>query len=391
MCAMNARAAVQIDAAGFVLRKNRNASAWLFCLLLTIVVVFGASRSAHAATIEDCNSDEPHKMISGCSALLQQETDPEVRVPALIRRGVARKDKSDFKEANADFSEALQLSPRMPVIFVLRGETYVSMRQLERAASDFAAALKIDPKNSQAIADMRSISDAIAIEKDSASGAAPAPQTWIGVKLQSVTEEIARTIGLGNSRGAMIAAISPDGPAALAKLLPGDVILSYDGKPVEQSPQLLGSTPPDKRIDLKIWRDGQEYDVDFKTGARDPGQPSPPPDVAAYCHVERGPWLLGSEYHRFIAITAGYTCQFTYNADFSPSKMVLSTPSKGKLKACGPLCWIYRPEVTGQDRFTVEICRTNGKSAELGCDSGPQASTAKITYEIKVENPLFWN
>ena len=56
---------------------------------------------------------------------------------------------------------------------------------------------------------------------------------WIGAHIQPLTEDLAAAVGLKESRGAMIAAIDPDSPAAEAKLLPGDVILAYDGKPIE--------------------------------------------------------------------------------------------------------------------------------------------------------------
>ena len=52
---------------------------------------------------------------------------------------------------------------------------------------------------------------------------------WIGARIQPVTDDIAESVGLDKSRGAMIAAIDPGSPAAQAKLQPGDVILSYDG------------------------------------------------------------------------------------------------------------------------------------------------------------------
>ena len=73
---------------------------------------------------------------------------------------------------------------------------------------------------------------------------------WIGARIQPVTDEIAEAVGLDKGRGAMIAAIDPSSPAAQAKLQPGDVILSYDGKPIDRSrqlPRLVADTPPERR------------------------------------------------------------------------------------------------------------------------------------------------
>jgi serine protease Do len=103
---------------------------------------------------------------------------------------------------------------------------------------------------------------------------------WIGARIQPVTDEIAESVGLDKGRGAMIAAIDPGSPAAQAKLQPGDVILSYDGKPIDRSrqlPRLVADTPPDKIVKLTIWRDGKESEVELKAAALNPNRPVPPP------------------------------------------------------------------------------------------------------------------
>lgn len=103
---------------------------------------------------------------------------------------------------------------------------------------------------------------------------------WIGARIQPVTDEIAEAIGLDKSRGAMIAAVDLSSPAAQAKLQPGDVILSYDGKPIDRSrqlPRLVADTPPDTIIKLTMWRDGKEHELDLKIAALNPNRPAPPP------------------------------------------------------------------------------------------------------------------
>ena len=117
---------------------------------------------------------------------------------------------------------------------------------------------------------------------------------WIGARIQPVTDEIAESVGLDKGRGAMIAAIDPASPAALAKLQPGDVILSYDGKPIDRSrqlPRLVAGTPPETPVKLTVWRDGKEHEVELKIAALNPNRapapapepekPKPPPSIDA--------------------------------------------------------------------------------------------------------------
>lgn len=53
---------------------------------------------------------------------------------------------------------------------------------------------------------------------------------WLGVRIQVVTPEIADSLALGKTYGALVSSITPEGPADKAKIQSGDVIISYDGK-----------------------------------------------------------------------------------------------------------------------------------------------------------------
>ncbi|MEM7618706.1 MAG: DegQ family serine endoprotease, partial [Pseudomonadota bacterium] len=83
---------------------------------------------------------------------------------------------------------------------------------------------------------------------------------WLGVRIQTVTEEIAESLGLENSNGALIAGITPEGPAEDAKLEPGDIILEFDGKEVDTMralPRIVAETEIDSEVVVKYWRDGK--------------------------------------------------------------------------------------------------------------------------------------
>jgi serine protease Do len=55
---------------------------------------------------------------------------------------------------------------------------------------------------------------------------------WLGVLIQDVTRELAETFGMKQPRGALVAQVLPNSPAAAADLRPGDVILSFNGRDV---------------------------------------------------------------------------------------------------------------------------------------------------------------
>ncbi|HYL32273.1 MAG TPA: PDZ domain-containing protein, partial [Stellaceae bacterium] len=83
---------------------------------------------------------------------------------------------------------------------------------------------------------------------------------WLGVRIQPVTDDIAENLGLDKARGALVAGLSEGGPAQKAKIEPGDIIVSFDGKPVPEMrvlPRIVAETPIGKDVQVEVWRKGQ--------------------------------------------------------------------------------------------------------------------------------------
>jgi serine protease Do len=81
---------------------------------------------------------------------------------------------------------------------------------------------------------------------------------WLGVMIQKVTPDIAESLNLSESRGALVADVMPDGPAKEAGIRTGDVITEFDGHAVKDStelPTLVARTPVGKTVKVKIIRD----------------------------------------------------------------------------------------------------------------------------------------
>ncbi len=92
---------------------------------------------------------------------------------------------------------------------------------------------------------------------------------WIGVRIQQVTDEIAKGLALPKTAGALVSSVAPDSPAAKAKLEQGDVILTFDGKEVNEMrrlPRIVAETPVDKTVPLQVWRDGKTINLTIAVG-----------------------------------------------------------------------------------------------------------------------------
>ncbi|MBI2996985.1 MAG: PDZ domain-containing protein, partial [Deltaproteobacteria bacterium] len=84
---------------------------------------------------------------------------------------------------------------------------------------------------------------------------------WLGVVIQTVTPEIARSLGLDKPGGGLVAEVSKDGPAERAGVKVGDVIIEFDGKEIKDSndlPIIVARTPVDKKVRLKVLRDKKQ-------------------------------------------------------------------------------------------------------------------------------------
>jgi serine protease Do len=92
---------------------------------------------------------------------------------------------------------------------------------------------------------------------------------WLGVRIQSANDEIADSLGLPDHNGAVISAVTPNGPAAKAGIKAYDVIRSFDGKPIDemrQLPRVVAETPINKQVDIAIIREGKPMSVTATVG-----------------------------------------------------------------------------------------------------------------------------
>jgi serine protease Do len=90
---------------------------------------------------------------------------------------------------------------------------------------------------------------------------------WMGVQVQPVTQEIADSMGLKQTQGALVDEPQPNSPAAKAGVEAGDVIVALNGQPVKDSRDLarkISETAPGTSVKLDVMRQGQEKTVDLR-------------------------------------------------------------------------------------------------------------------------------
>ena len=86
----------------------------------------------------------------------------------------------------------------------------------------------------------------------------------IGVQIESVSKEVAESIGLGKAQGALVRAVETGSPAEKAGIEAGDIITRYDGKAVEKVsdlPRLVGNTKPGTKTTITVFRRGSTRDL----------------------------------------------------------------------------------------------------------------------------------
>ncbi|MHB2264354.1 Do family serine endopeptidase [Aliihoeflea sp. PC F10.4] len=92
---------------------------------------------------------------------------------------------------------------------------------------------------------------------------------WLGVRIQPVTDDIAESLGMTGTSGALVAGVIEGGPVDDGTIQPGDVILSFNGRSIRQMrdlPRIVAETPVGDEVDVVIVRRGEEQTVSVTLG-----------------------------------------------------------------------------------------------------------------------------
>ncbi|MBN2124044.1 MAG: DegQ family serine endoprotease [Deltaproteobacteria bacterium] len=101
---------------------------------------------------------------------------------------------------------------------------------------------------------------------------------WLGVVIQGITPELKEKLGLKDERGALVADVTPGGPAEKGGIERGDVIMSFDGKEIQETndlPYIVATTPVGKKVVVEVMRKGKKKGLDVTIGEM-PDKPGAP-------------------------------------------------------------------------------------------------------------------
>jgi len=165
----------------------------------------------------------------------------------------------------------------------------------------------------------------------------------LGVVIQEVSKDLAESLGLSKPMGAVVNAVEKGGPADKAGLEPGDVILKFDGKPINASadlPRLVAATKPGAQATVQVWRKGATRDIavtvgemlDEKAASSRQGRGAKPPEQQAN-RLGLVVSELNAEQKRELKMSSGLVIQDVRGtgsrADLRPGDIIIALISKG--------------------------------------------------------------
>lgn len=103
---------------------------------------------------------------------------------------------------------------------------------------------------------------------------------WLGVKIQSVSEDLAESLGVAGNAGALVSVVTPGSPADKGGIKSGDVILKFDGKDVTTMrglPKLVAQAPIGQTVDVEVQRGGGRMTLKVEVGRLEDEESQPSP------------------------------------------------------------------------------------------------------------------
>lgn len=213
---------------------------------------------------------------------------------------------------------------------------------------------------------------------------------WLGVQIQELTPSLKEALKVGDRTGLLIAEVIEGSPADKADLYEKDVILTYDGQPVEKADdfaRMVRNTPPDKTIKLDVLRDGEKVEIEVTIGKRKYRR-----SKNSYVFFGSDRPRLGVKVHELNEDLAHY-----FDVDKNKGVLILeviddSPAEKGGLKAGDIISKINNEHVADPDEL-IEILGEYEEGDVVTVEYVRHGKTAKIELELEdseSQDSPFW-
>jgi serine protease Do len=203
---------------------------------------------------------------------------------------------------------------------------------------------------------------------------------YLGVSLQALTPELAKSLNLKDTKGALIADVTQESPAAAAGLQRGDVIVGFAGKAIAEMatlPALVAATPIDTTVPVQILRNGAEQTFPVKVGKLPGERTAAATQTGGQAAPAQGKWGLGLR---------DLDAQTAQRAGVAPGAGVLVTAvkpdspaEKAGLQPGDVLLEVNRTPVTSVAQAQAEAQKANGGSLLLLVKRGDVSRFAALT------------
>jgi serine protease Do len=192
---------------------------------------------------------------------------------------------------------------------------------------------------------------------------------FLGVQAQSVNGDMAKAFGINEARGAIVADVTPNSPAAKSGIKAGDVIVGLNGDPIEDNRQLglrVSQMSPGTNVKVKVLRDGkpQEFAITLaelpskpeSAGATSNGEPSP--------HLGISVEALTSDIARQLTLPAGTTGVVVSDVESG------SVADEAGVRSGDVIQQVNRKPVDRPDAFAASIRQAGNQPVLLLIDRG---------------------
>lgn len=228
--------------------------------------------------------------------------------------------------------------------------------------------------------------------------------SYLGVGILDITPERAKTLNLREVRGAEVTRVDENGPAAKAGIKQGDVILEYNGMPVEGEEQLVRmvhETPVGRTVKLVVWRNGATHDLTVTMGERQgnvvetPNGAIPIPGLGGGLppiDIPRFEWSWQSAMLGIEGEALGQERQFAdffgvHDGVLVKQVMRNSPAEKAGLKAGDVITKVNGADVTSTRDITAQLRANRGRSVTLTVVRDKHEMPLTVTFDQGGGNP----